>query len=390
MRIAFLAWESLHTVAVGGAAVHVTELAAALERRRHEVHVFARLGEGQPTYGLIDGVHYHRCPIQLDPDFVSEMNNMGNAFVYFLAQTEAFQGGPFDIVHAHDWLAAKGLVQAKNDRGRRAVLTFHSTEFGRNGNASGNGRAARIHGIEAEGAYVADRVVTVSPAMADEVKWLYRVPDYKLRVIHNGIDCRRFDGYIDPGACRRRYGIGLLDPTVLYVGRMCVQKGPDILLEAVPGILEYRRDAKIVFVGDGYMRGHLEHRAQQLGVGHAVRFLGAMDANGDLVNLFKSTDVVCVPSRNEPFGIVTLEAWAAGKPVVVSHNGGPHHFVEHGVDGFLVYDNPASVCWGVNTVFGNFAHARWMGERGRVKAAYGFSWDAMSAQTEGVYRELTG
>lgn len=390
MKIAFFAWESLHTLPVGGAAVHVTELAAALDRRGHEVHVFARLGQGQATYQLIDSVHYHRCPIQLDPDFVTEMNNMGNAFVYFLAQTEAYQNAPFDIVHGHDWLTAKGLVQAKNDRGRRTVMTFHSTEFGRNGNYRHSGQAERIHAVEAEGAYVADRVVAVSPAMADEIKCLYRVPDDKLRVIYNGINCHRFDGYINPAECRARYGIGPWDPMVLYVGRLCTQKGPDILVEAVPGILEHRRDAKVVFVGDGNLRSYLEQRAAELGVSHAVRFLGAMGPHGDLIDLFKSTDVVCAPSRNEPFGIVALEAWAAGKPVVITRNGGPHYFVEHGVDGFLVYDNPASVCWGVNTIFGNFEHARWMGERGRVKAAYGFSWDAIAAQTEGVYGELVG
>ena len=118
MRIALFAWESLHSIAVGGVAAHVTELAAAFQRRGHEAHVFVRLGEGQTTYQLIDGVHYHRCPIDLDPDFVTEMNNMGNSFVYFLGETEAYQGGAFDIVHAHDWLCAKALVQAKNDRGR--------------------------------------------------------------------------------------------------------------------------------------------------------------------------------------------------------------------------------------------------------------------------------
>jgi len=69
MRIAQLAWESLHSIAVGGVAVHVTELAAALQRRGHEVHVFVRIGTGQSTYQLIDGVHYHRCPIDLHPDF---------------------------------------------------------------------------------------------------------------------------------------------------------------------------------------------------------------------------------------------------------------------------------------------------------------------------------
>jgi len=390
MRIALFTWESLHSVAVGGMAAHVTELAAAFERRGHETHVFVRLGAGQDTYQRIDGVHYHRCPIELDPDFVTETNNMGNSFVYFLGQTEAYQGAAFDIVHAHDWLCAKGLIQAKNDRGRRTVLTFHSTEYGRCGNCWHEGESARIRAIEAEGAYCADRVIAVSAALADEVKWMYRVPDWKLRMVHNGINCSRFDGMIDPGVCRATYGIGPLDPMALYVGRMSTQKGPDLLLEAVPGILEHRADAKIAFVGDGDMKAYLEHRARELGVQHAVRFLGAMGAWSDLVNLYKSTDVVCVPSRNEPFGVVILEAWAAGKPVVVTENGGPRYITSHGEDGFVVYANPQSICWGINTIFGNFEHARWMGERGRAKAAYGFSWDVVAGQVEGIYRELVG
>jgi glycosyltransferase involved in cell wall biosynthesis len=388
MRIALLAWESLHSVPVGGVAVHVTELAAALERRGHEVHVFVRLGEGQTTYAQIDGVHYHRCPIDLNSDFVNEMNNMSNALAYFMGETEAHQAGPFEIVHAHDWLAAKAMVQAKNDRGRRTVFTIHSTEYGRCGNNFYQGMSERIRAVEAEGVYVADRVITVSAALADEVKWLYGVPEGKLRVVHNGIDCKRFDGFIDPGSVRRNYGIGPLDPMVLFVGRLTAQKGPDLLLEAVPGILGHRGDAKIVFVGDGDMRGGLEHRAWRLGVSHAVRFLGAMGANGPLTDLFRSTDVVCIPSRNEPFGVVVLEAWAAGKPVVVTECGGPRDFTSHGVDGYVVQPNPNSICWGINSIFGNFEHARWMGDRGRVKAAYGFSWDVIAGQTEGIYQEL--
>jgi glycosyltransferase involved in cell wall biosynthesis len=389
MRIALLAWESLHSIAVGGVAVHVTELAAGLQRRGHEVHVFCRLGEGQSTYALIDGVHYHRCPIDLNPDFVTEMNNMCNSFAYFMGQTEQYQAARFDIVHGHDWLCAKGIVQAKNNRGSRTVLTLHATEYGRCGNVCHNGQSGRIRDVEAEGAYVADRVITVSGHLADEVKWLYHVPDWKLRTIYNGVNCHRFDGFIDPAVCRRTYGIGPLDPLVLFVGRLTTQKGPDLLLEAVPGILHNRGDAKVVFVGDGDMRGGLEQRAEELGVRHAVRFLGAMDACGDLINLYKSADVVCIPSRNEPFGIVVLEAWAAGKPVVATRNGGTRDIITHGVDGLLIYDNPPSICWGINEVIANFAHARWMGERGRVKAAYSFSWDAIAAQTEGVYRELT-
>jgi glycosyltransferase involved in cell wall biosynthesis len=388
MRIAFYSWESLHSLPVGGVAVHVTELAAALQRRGHEVHVFTRLGQGQTTYQWIDGVHYHRCPIDLHPDFITEMNNMCNSFAWFMRQTESFQGSHFDVVHGHDWLCAKGIVQIKNNYGRPVLLTLHSTEDGRCGNNHFNGQSDRIRAVEAEGAYCADRVIAVSGALANEIKAQYHVPDAKLRCVCNGINCSRFDGFIDPSICRASYGIGPMDPMVLFVGRLAVQKGPDLLLEAIPGVLAMRGDAKIVFVGDGYMREGLEQRANQLGVRHAVRFLGNMSANSDLINLYKSTDVVCVPSRNEPFGIVVLEAWAAGKPVVVTRNGGPAEMVIHNHEGFVAYDNPGSICWALKEIFYNFQHARWMGERGRVKAAYGFSWDNAAAQTEGIYGEL--
>ncbi|MEZ6120007.1 MAG: glycosyltransferase family 4 protein [Pirellulaceae bacterium] len=271
---------------------------------------------------------------------------------------------------------------------KSCVLTVHSTEFGRCGNQHCNGRSDRIRSVEREGTYVADRVITVSGPLADEVKWQYEVPDWKLRTIYNGINCKRFDGLIDPAVCRQRHDIGPLDPMVLFVGRLSTQKGPDLLLDALPAILEYRPDTKAVFVGDGDMRSYLECHAREMGVAHAIRFTGVLPADGELVDLFKSTDVVCVPSRNEPFGIVILEAWAAGKPVIVTRNGGPRDFVSHGEDSFVTYDNPASVGWAVNTIFGDFEHARWMGTRGRVKAAYGFSWDAFAEQTENVYRSF--
>ena len=388
MRIAYYAWESLHSVPVGGVGVHVTEMAAALQRRGHEVHVFTRLGQGQTTYQCIDDVHYHRCPIDLHPDFVTEMNNMCNSFVYFMKQAESFQGSHFEVVHGHDWLCAKGIVQVKNNYGRRVVLTLHSTEYGRCGNNHFNGQSDRVRTVEAEGLYCADRVIAVSGALCKEIKAQYHVPDAKLRCVRNGINCNHFDGFIDPSICRAAYGIGPVDPMVLFVGRLTIQKGPDLLLEAIPGVLHRRPDAKFVFVGDGYMRNDLERRANELGVRQAVRFLGNMSANGDLTNLYKSTDVVCVPSRNEPFGIVVLEAWAAGKPVVVTRNGGPAEVVAHNQDGLVAYDNPGSICWALTQIFNDFLHARWMGERGRVKAAYGFSWDNAAAQTEGIYCEL--
>ncbi len=361
MKIAIFAWESLHSIVVGAVAAHVTELAAALERRGNEVHVFVRIGAGQSTYDCIDGVHYHRCPIELHSDFVTEMNNMGNAFVYFMAQTEAYQGSPFDVVHGNDWLCVKGIVQAKNDRARRVVLTYHSTEFGRAGNRGP--QSDRISSIEAEGAYVADRIITTSASLADEVGWLYHVSNEKVRTVRGGIHCSWFDRPVDIGEVRASLGVGPMDPTVLFVGRFSWDDGPDLLMDGIPGILEARPDTKVLFVGSGEMQSYLLSRAAELGVKDAIRFI---EQPSECIHLFKAADVVCVPSRRESFGQHVLSAWAARKPVVVTYKMDVQDLVHHGVDGMVVYDNPQSICWGINTVFGDFGKAQQMGARGRV------------------------
>ena len=141
MRIALLSWESLHSISVGGVAAHVTELGAALERKGNDVHVFTRLGPGQSHYQLIHGVHYHRCPFALHSNFVDEVNNMCRSFVHYVFTTEDLLG-PFDIVHAHDWLAANAMIWIKQGRRRKSIMTFHSTEYGRCGNHFYNGQPA--------------------------------------------------------------------------------------------------------------------------------------------------------------------------------------------------------------------------------------------------------
>lgn len=385
MRIAMLSWESLHSIAVGGVAVVVTEVAAALERKGHEVHVFTRMGGGQPHLERIHGVWYHRCPFSLHPNFVEEIQNMCRSFVHHVFATEDHMGAGFDVIHAHDWLAALGMTWIKQGRGRKGILTMHSTEYGRCGNNFWAGQSARIRDHERHGTYCADRVATVSQALKGEVMWMYNLPDWKVHVIHNGVNVPAFDGWIDnPGRIRQGYGIGPLDPMVLFAGRMTAQKAPDLLVEAIPMILRYHPRTKFVFAGDGDLRWHCDRRAWQLGVAHACRFLG-WRGGMELASLFKVCDVVCVPSRNEPFGISILEAWSAGKPVVASVNGGPNEFVWHEVTGLKIYAHPESVAWGIGTLFTNFEWARWMGRNGRVAVETAFSWDSVADRYLGVY-----
>ncbi|MFC1807593.1 glycosyltransferase family 4 protein [Candidatus Omnitrophota bacterium] len=384
MRIAIFSWESMHSINVGGVAFHVTELACALERKGNEVHLFTRLGDkDQPGYELIHGVHYHRCPYGSDANFVQEIENMCDAFTKVFFETEDHIG-KFDVIHAHDWLTAYVLPWIRETRPRKSVFTIHSTEYGRCGNNFPNGNSEKIRHIEWLGSYHADEVVAVSRTLKRELESIYNVPEWKVNTIYNGITYSDYDGWVDAGNIKSRYGIASMDPTVLFVGRMAYQKGPDILVDAIGDILRYHDNAKFVFVGDGEMRWSVEDRARELGVSHATRFLG--HTNGiKLKDLFKACDCVCVPSRNEPFGIVILEAWSAGKPVIASINGGPSEIIWHDVNGYKIYAEPKSVAWGIGTLFSDFDHAKYMGRNGRIAVETVFSWDVIADEMLALY-----
>lgn len=387
-RIALLSWESVHSIHVGGLGNHVSELAAALHRQGHEVHLLTRRGSAQSGYDCIDGVHYHRCPVPGRDDFIDYVDGMCSEFVRRLLMIEDVFARPFDIVHGHDWLAAKALVRIKNDLGRPVVLTMHSTEFGRCGNQLHGGLSARIREIEWEGMYVANHIICVSGALAGEIDWLYSVPRDKMSVVYNGVDVHRFDVRVNHKRVRRECRVGVDDPMVLFAGRLAVQKGPDLLIEAVPGVVARVPRARFVFAGEGDMRPRLENRVAERGLDPHVRFVGYRSGRA-LVDLFKTADAVCVPSRNEPFGIVVLEAWGAARPVIATRNGGPGEFVRDRETGLVVSPESHQLGNAVCTLLGDPEGAQRIGIAGRTEAEERFSWDVIAGQTHETYASLS-
>ena len=385
MRIAMFSWETLHSIAVGGVAVHVSELARALAARGHDVHVFTRMGEGQPEHSRADGVDYHRCPFDLDPYFVAETENMCRSFAWHMGQVAA-RDGHFDIAHGHDWLTAKAIVQIRNDLGYPCAFTFHSTEFGRCNSYLYDGPCRTVRDMEWEAAYCSDRVITVSDFLRREVMGLFSLNEDKVRVIHNGVSVERFERAGDAAALRAMLAIGPSDPVALFCGRLTWHKGPDLLIEAAPAVLARHPGAKFIFAGDGDMRWGLEGRAHELGVMHAIRFIGQRDG-GEVATLFRLADVVCVPSRHESFAIVGLEAWSAATPLVITQRGGPVEYVTHEENGLLIYDSPDSVAWGLLRILDDPERAARMASNGRTEAEHRFTWDGVAVLTEQVYLE---
>ncbi|MEI2773108.1 MAG: glycosyltransferase family 4 protein [Candidatus Competibacter sp.] len=107
------------------------------------------------------------------------------------------------------------------------------------------------------------------------------------------------------------------------------------------------------------------------------------------IDLMRCCDILAVPSRNEPFGIVVLEGWAAGKPVVATTAGGPREFVWHDVNGFLVDANAGGMAHGIGSLLADHDHCRALGTNGRRAVEEKFNWDNVAAYTEGVYQVVT-
>jgi glycosyltransferase involved in cell wall biosynthesis len=384
MRIAMFSSESLHSIAAGGLAVHVTELAAGLQRRGHELHVITRRQDDQNFYDPIEGVHYHRVDHGMSENDVECMDYMCKAMAHRFHEITAMIG-KFEIVHAHDWLSANAMKYAMDGFGVPSVLTMHSTEYGRDGNVFYEGLARWVRDVEAAGCHNANVVIAVSHFLADELRRIYHLSKEKIHVVHNGVNYHAFDGHINPAEVKGRYRIAPLAPMIFSSGRMTVQKGMDMLVEAVPMVLASYPQARFILSGEGPEREALMRCANDAGAAGAMVFPGHI-RRWEYVDLMRACDILAVPSRNEPFGIVVLEGWAAGKPVVATTAGGPREFVWHNVNGFLVGANPGGIAHGIGSLLADHDHCRALGANGRRAVEEQFNWDTIAAYTEGVYQ----
>lgn len=171
-------------------------------------------------------------------------------------------------------------------------------------------------------------------------------------------------------------------PLLLAIGRLHRVKGFDLLLEALARLPR----AYLWIAGDGPERAALERQAAELGVGARVRLLGW---RADVASLLLASDAFVHPSRHEPFGIVVLEAWAAGKPVVAAAAEGPAFLIEHGRTGLLTpVDDAKALVEAIAGLLADPARARALGEAGRAAYAQGFTEKAVTARYVALLERL--
>ncbi len=196
-------------------------------------------------------------------------------------------------------------------------------------------------------------------------------------VVFNGVDLTAAGATVWAGAPDAPY--------VLAVGRVVEKKGFDLLLAAYAGLSPAERQADLVVAGDGAERARLVALAGRLGVADRVHFPGRLDRD-QVAAAMAGAELFVMPSRLEPFGIVVLEAWRAGAPVVATAAGGPPEFVTDGVDGVLVDPSDTGVFSRVLAdLLGSPARRRALAEAGRARVA-DFAWPVIADRYRACYR----
>ncbi|HET9726077.1 MAG TPA: glycosyltransferase [Gemmatimonadales bacterium] len=247
-------------------------------------------------------------------------------------------------------------------------------------------RQSRFH--RWAGARLAPRMdlhITHSRGIRDSVLRAYAGRPRRVEVVSLGIDLGRFRRDLaDPARIAEyRRGAGRV---VGAIGRLVPQKAMHVLIDAAPALLAADPALRVLIVGDGPLRAELEAQAARLGVAHAVRFAGYQE---DVVSAYAAMDVFVLPSRDEGFGLVFLEAMAVGVPVVGTRVIGSEDAVDDGVTGLLVpYADSAALAAAVRGILESPELARRLRETAAERVRRVYSREQCAARVEGLYREL--
>ncbi len=183
-----------------------------------------------------------------------------------------------------------------------------------------------------------DLVIVPAPSMKKVLQDLYS-PISPVEVIPNGVDLTPFRTFNQP---IERSAFGFTDDQVIftYLGRLAPEKNLSFLLRAFYGVAMTYEHVRLLFVGDGPDRENLESQAKHMNINTKVYFTGMVEYQF-VPNYLASADIFVTPSRTETFGLSTVEAMAAGLPVVGIDAPGTTDIIEDGVTGFILPDDLA-------------------------------------------------
>jgi glycogen(starch) synthase len=384
MKILMLTWEYPPRI-VGGIARVVHDLSKRLIKDGHEVTVVTYKEGDLKDFENDKGVKVYRVPnFEINPnnfiDWVMQLNfNLVSKASEIIAKE-----GNFDVIHAHDWLVAYAAKTLKASFGIPLVATIHATEAGRNSGIHDEVQRY-INDTEWLLTYEASEVIVNSNFMKNDIQRLFGLPYEKINVIANGLNLTAFNGLERDYSFRRQFAADN-EKIILTMGRMVYEKGVQHLIAAMPKILHYYNDAKLVIVGKGGMIDELKEQTKALGIEQKVYFAGFL--NSRKVPIYQCADISVFPSTYEPFGIVALEAMLAGTPTVVSDVGGLDEIVRHGENGMKAYaGNPNSIADSILALLYNPELCANITKKAKQEVKEKYSWAKIAQDTHFTYQK---
>jgi D-inositol-3-phosphate glycosyltransferase len=405
-KIRRMAMISLHTSPLdqpgtgdaGGMNVYVVEVARRLAARGIEVDIFTRATSSllDPVVQMADGVqvtNVHAGPFEgLTKD---ELPGQLCVFAREVLRAEASKPlGHYDVLHSHYWLSGQVGALARDRWGVPLVHSMHTMAKVKNeALAEGDSPEPSVRVIgEEQVVEAADVLIANTDLEAKQLINLYDAEPARVEVVHPGVDTAVFRPQ-DQAAARAARGIPADALVLLFAGRIQPLKAPDVLLHATAELLrlrpELRRRLVVPIVGGPSGSGlerptALANLADELRISDVVRFVPPVPQH-ELAGWYSAATLVAVPSYNESFGLVAVEAQAAGAPVVAAAVGGLTTVVRHGRSGLLV-DSHDPLDWAraLEPVVVDPAYRDRLAA-GAIAQARHFSWDATAAQTLEVY-----
>ncbi|HEY6160447.1 MAG TPA: glycosyltransferase family 4 protein, partial [Bacteroidia bacterium] len=276
----------------------------------------------------------------------------------------------FDIIHAHDWMTMLAGLKIKEWSGKPLVMHIHSLEVDRGGVDS----RGWVYELEKYGMENADLLIPVSHFTAENIQQYYGISKNKMRVVHNGSN--EVSPFRSPRAFKEK--------TVLFVGRLTRQKGPEKFLDIASRVLDKDPNVRFVMAGTGdHFRKLLEDSSYKH-IGNRFHLTGFLNPS-QLQYLFSISDVYCMPSVSEPFGLSAVEAAQFGIPCVISKQSG----VAEVLSGALKFD-----FWDIDKAAGyilNLLHDPVMSKKVAEDAARNLdriSWEISAGKVMNAYASL--
>jgi glycogen synthase len=372
----------------GGLGVAVAALGRALACRGIEVHVVTR--GPAPAVEHDDAVTVHRVP---EPDRARITREGYPGFLHWVAdlgeRMEAAAAAvarerAVDVVHGHEWHAGGAAERVAECAGLPLVATIHATVRAK-ALARGIGPRPTVEAAERSLARAAQVVTVASRWLAREVAAL-DVPPERIAVVPLGVETGR-----GPAADSVRRARGALagagQRTILVAGRLVAEKGFQDAIAALPVLLRRHPEVALAIAGRGPLEPALRDAAARARVADRVRFLGHLD-HGALAAHYRAADLVAVPSRYEPFGLVALEAMAAGRPLVAADVGGLAEILPPGEPALRFPAGDAeALAARAAALLRDPELRRRVAALGRRRARH-FDWDGVAARFADLYAEV--